>query len=164
MDKEKMYKKIFKVIGDLTPLFVDCGQLCSCACCKGDEKTGMRLFPNEETDLSVTVIDEKHRLAVCDGTCNRESRPLACRIFPFFPAIDEKGKIQVVLDTRAQGLCPLLECAEEPIFDPKFLKAVKKVGKILKKDEECKEFLVESTEEINIYKAFLEKKGKKANI
>ncbi len=162
MDSEKRYKKIFKTLGNLTPLFVDCGQLCSCACCKGDEKTGMRLFPNEETHLLVTVIDEKHRLAVCNGTCEREKRPLACRIFPFFPTLDEKGKIQVELDMRAKGLCPLLECAEEPIFDPKFIKAVKKVGKILKKDPECREFLLEATEEINIYKAFLEKNSSKS--
>ncbi len=152
-----MYNKIFKILGSLTPLFVDCGQLCSCACCKGDEKTGMRLFPDEETELKVIMTEDKKRIAVCDGTCERDKRPLACRIFPFFPTLDEKGKIQVELDMRAHGLCPLLECAEEPIFDPRFVKAVKKVGKILKKDRICREFLLESTEEINIYKKFLDK-------
>ena len=155
-DYEKMYKKIFDTIGDLTPLTVDCGALCNGACCKGDEQTGMRLFPHEESSLDITEIESGERLAVCNGSCDRAERPLACRIFPFFPTIDEKGKIFVEPDSRASRLCPLLSHSDEIVFDPKFFKALKKVGKILAKDDECREYLYKITEEIDMYKSFLD--------
>lgn len=154
-DYEKMYKKIFDIIGDLTPLTVDCGVLCEGACCKGDEQTGMRLFPHEESSLDITEIESGERLAVCNGSCDRSQRPLACRIFPFFPTIDEKGKIFVEPDYRAFRLCPLLSHSDEIVFDPKFFKALKKVGKILAKDEECREYLYKITKEIDMYHSFL---------
>lgn len=152
-DYEKLYKKVFKIMDDLTPLYVDCGQLCNCACCKGDKNTGMRLFPFEESSLE----KKDNNLVVCDGTCDRSTRPLACRIFPFFPTIDEKGKIYVEFDLRGARLCPMLEFYDDLEFNPKFLKAVKKVGKLLKKDEATRKFLIDTTEEIDTYKVFLEK-------
>ncbi len=153
MTNEHLYNKIFKIMGDLTPLYVDCGQLCNGACCKGDSNTGMRLFPFEES-----VLPKKDgNLVVCNGTCNRSQRPLACRIFPFFPTIDEKGKIYVELDYRGARLCPMFRFYDDLDFNPKFFKAVKKVGKLLAKNEECKKFLISATEEIDSYKAFLEK-------
>ncbi len=155
-DYGKMYKKIFDIMGDLTPLTVDCGVLCNGACCKGDEQTGMRLFPHEESSLDITEIESGERLAVCNGICDRGCRPLACRIFPFFPTIDENGKIFVEPDSRASRLCPLLQHSDEIVFDPKFFKALKKVGKILAKDDECREYLYKITEEIDMYKSFLD--------
>ncbi|MBQ2667578.1 MAG: hypothetical protein IJF56_02985 [Clostridia bacterium] len=157
-DYPAMYKKIYKILGDLTPLRADCGQLCGAACCKGDAHTGMRLFPQEESPLTVTTNEGGSRLAVCDGTCDRAQRPLSCRIFPFFPTIDEKGRIFVEMDHRADRLCPLLEHSEEIAFDPRFFRAVKRVGKILAKDAACRAFLGQVTEEIDLYRAFLEKK------
>lgn len=150
----KMYEKIFKVLGDLTPLRADCGQLCDGACCKGDERTGMRLFPYEESELRVIQTEEGVRLAVCDGTCDRTKRPLACRIFPFFPTIDEEGEIFVEEDSRAVVICPMIGHEDEILFDRKFLKAVKKVGEILAEDEECRAFLELCTEEIDMYREF----------
>lgn len=143
------YDKIFKIMGTLTPLKVDCGQLCDGACCKGDSKTGMLLFPGEKSTLTVITDEAGRKLAVCDGTCNRDSRPLSCRIFPFFPTISENGKIFVEPDLRAARLCPLIEHSDEIEFDPKFFNAVKKVGKILAKDDECRRFLEEITAEID---------------
>lgn len=151
----KMYDKINRIIKELTPLKSDCGQLCGCACCKGDENTGMRLFPHEKSVMNVKKLENGIRLVVCEGSCDRSSRPLACKIFPFFPTIDEKGKIFVELDYRASRLCPMIEHYDEIIFDRRFLKAVKKVGKILSKDEKCREFLYESTSEIDTYYDFL---------
>ena len=150
------YDKIFKIMGNLTPLKVDCGQLCGGACCKGDSTTGMLLFPGEESPL--TVIEDKngHRLAVCNGTCNRDSRPLSCRIFPFFPTISENGKIFVEPDLRALRLCPLIEHSEDIEFDPKFFKAVKKVGKLLAKDDECRRCLEDITDELDEIGTFIE--------
>lgn len=154
-DYNKLYQKVFKVLGDLTPLKADCGKLCGCACCKGDDKIGMRLFPFEESTLKITQTDEGVRLAVCDGTCNRDDRPLSCRIFPFFPTVDERGRVFVEPDYRGARLCPMIEHTDEIIFDKRFFKAVKKAGKILAKNKECLEFMKESTEEIDTYREFL---------
>jgi len=154
-DYNNMYQKIFKIMGDLTPLKADCGKLCSQACCKGDENTGMRLFPFEESELPVKILDNGVRMVVCDGKCDRTKRPLACRIFPFFPTVDERGKVFVEPDFRGARLCPLISHSDEIIFDKRFFNALKKVGKILAKDEACLEFLREATEEIDTYKDFL---------
>lgn len=154
-DYDKLYAEVFRILGDLTPLRADCGVLCGGACCKGDEHTGMRLFPHEETTLSVQELPDGGRLAVCDGRCDRATRPLACRIFPFFPTVDEKGRIFVEKDDRAARLCPLLSHSDELVFDPRFFKALKKIGKRLAKDGECCAFLAETTAEIDTYRAFL---------
>ena len=142
-------------MGDLTPLKADCGTLCGGACCKGDENTGMRLFPFEESELPVKALDNGVRLVVCEGKCDRTKRPLACRIFPFFPTVDERGKVYVEADFRGARLCPMISHSDEIIFDKHFFKALKKVGKILAKDEACLEFLKEATDEIDTYKDFL---------
>ncbi len=154
-DYKKMYDKIFKVMGELTPLKADCGRLCSGACCKGDANTGMRLFPLEETRLPYKELPSGVRLVVCNGSCNREERPLACRIFPFFPTIDEKGRVYTELDYRGTRVCPMIEHSSEIIFDRRFLRSVRKVGRILAKDPVCREFLLEATQEIDTYSAFL---------
>lgn len=154
-DYEKLYGRIFKILGELTPLRADCGQLCGGACCKGDAALGMRLFPHEETALSVIVSENGGRLAVCDGTCDRTQRPLSCRIFPFFPTVDEKGRVYIEPDHRAGRLCPLILHSDEIAFDPRFFRALKKVGKLLAADPECREFLRQTTEEIDLYRALL---------
>lgn len=154
-DYKKMYDKIFKIMGDLTPLKADCGKLCDCACCKGDENVGMRLFPFEQSQLPVKELENGVRLVVCNGKCNRQNRPLACRVFPFFPTVDDKGKVYVEADFRGARLCPMITHSDEIIFDKGFFKALKKAGKILAKDDACLEFLRDSTEEIDMYKKFL---------
>ena len=154
-DYRKMYEKIYKIMGDLTPLKADCGMLCGGACCKGDENTGMRLFPFEESELPVKTLENSVRLVVCEGKCDRSKRPLACRVFPFFPTVDERGRVFVEPDFRGARLCPMITHSDEIIFDKRFFKALKKVGKILAKDEVCLEFLREATDEIDTYKEFL---------
>jgi len=158
-DYKAMYQKIYKIMGELTPLKADCGTLCNCACCKGDENTGMRLFPFEESELPVKTLDSGVRLVVCSGKCDRAKRPLACRIFPFFPTVDDRGRVFVEQDFRGARLCPLITHSDEIIFDKRFFKALSKVGKILAKDPMCLEFLREATEEIDVYSAFLSKDG-----
>ena len=147
-----MYKKAYKIMDSLTPLKGDCGLLCGSICCKGDENTGMRLFPHEESTLDIKNTECGVRLAVCNGKCDREERPLACRIFPFFPTVDEKGRVYVEKDYRAWRMCPLLSNSDEIIFDRRFFRTVKRVGKLLSKDAECLEFLRYSTEEIDRYR------------
>lgn len=154
-DHKVIYAKINKILGDLTPLKVDCGVLCNCACCKGNENQGMLIFPYEETVLPTIENENGDKMVVCDGMCDRNLRPLACKIFPFFPTVDERGRVFIEKDYRAFRLCPLLTHSDEIIFNPKFFKALKKVGKILSKDEECLNFLQKSTDEIDTYYDFL---------
>lgn len=146
MDYEALYKKVYDILENSTPLTADCGLVCDKNCCKGDSKTGMLLFPHEKTTLEVTQ-ENGRRLAVCTGSCNRMERPLSCRIFPFFPSITEKG-IEVVPDWRGVYSCPLISHKDEIIFDSKFLKNIKAVGKILSEDKEIFSFMKEITEDI----------------
>ena len=82
---QKLYAEAVRIIGDKTPLKKDCGLICGGECCKGDDETGMLLFPFEESVLAVKEKDGV-RLAVCKSHCQRQERPLSCRIFPFFPS------------------------------------------------------------------------------
>ncbi len=139
-----------EIIGNLTPLAGhDCGKLCGAACCKGDNQTGMLLFPGEETTLQVTELENGHRLAVCDGTCDRSQRPLACMIFPFFPTVDDEGEVYAEIDARAYGACPLADHCDDVLFDEEFLYAVQDAGYVLAEDEDCLEFMYDITEQID---------------
>ena len=150
---ESLYRKVYALLGDLTPLRADCGVLCNHACCKGSCNDGMRLFPHEPTNLPAREVDGG-TLVVCDGSCDRNERPLACRIFPFFPTIDAKGRIFVEADMRAARLCPLISHSDDIVFDKRFFKALKRVGKALAKDSECRKFLEDVTEEIDTFAKF----------
>lgn len=139
MKKENVIKSCYSVLGKQTPLDFDCGKLCDGRCCKGDNKTGMILFPGEENliDSNINVIKDENgfSVAVCDGTCDRNKRPLSCRIFPVFPVIkndDGREYVEVEFDVRAD--CPLL--SDEIKIKRRFCKAVKRVGKYLLLNEE----------------------------
>lgn len=149
----KLYKEALKILREKTPLGLDCGVLCEKSCCKGDENTGMLLFPFERTKLRVTQSG-KFRLAVCDGKCKRSERPLSCRLFPFFPCVDEKGKVTVTPDYRGFRVCPLVKNEKDVRFSRRFLFRVKKAGELLCKDEKCFEFMREVTKEIESEKSF----------
>ncbi len=148
MDKDRLYKKAKRIIGDKTPLKKDCGLICSHACCKGDDKTGMLLFPGEKTTLKVT--EEKGvRLAVCEGKCDRRERPLSCMIFPFFPYMNEQGRVRVIPDIRGYNVCPLVREYADVKFDRAFLRRVRLVGRLMREDKECKAFLLDTSREID---------------
>lgn len=151
----ELYKKANKIIGDKTPLRKDCGKVCGGACCKGDSDTGMLLFPFEETTLTVTEKDSV-RLAVCRGKCQRSERPLSCRIFPFFPYVTCEGKIRVIPDIRGAKVCPLVTNYEKVKFDRGFLWRVKKVGRLLYADEDCRRFLIDTSREMDVLLSLME--------
>ena len=152
---QKLYKEANRILGDKTPLKKDCGLVCGGACCKGDSDTGMLLFPFEESAFSVKEKDGV-RLCVCDGHCNRSERPLSCRIFPFFPYVTSQGQIKVIPDIRGVNICPLISHFDEVKFDRGFLYRVKKVGRLLYADEACREFLEDTSREIDTFLALLE--------
>ena len=153
---ERLYKKAKRIMEDKTPLKKDCGLLCEKACCKGDSETGMLLFPYEETSLSVVEKDGV-RLCVCSGSCNREERPLSCMIFPFFPYITNEGRIRVIPDIRGRDVCPIVRNFTETKLDRRFLRRVKKVGRLLCEDKECRAFLEGISRETDVYISLLDK-------
>lgn len=142
------YDILFGLFRDATPLKADCGAVCGGACCKGDDTVGMLLFPGEPSTLPVAEADGR-RFVLCGGHCEREARPLACRIFPLFPAVDEAGHVRVIADPRAFPVCPLARQAKNVRFDPRFVRRVKKAGKLLATDPACFAFLRELTDELD---------------
>lgn len=139
------------LLSNLTPLKADCGRLCGGACCQGDDATGMLLFPGEEAlyaacsfarvlPAGFSLGGQSVSLLVCEGRCERENRPLACRLFPLFLRFGEDGSTRVVLDRRARALCPLTGyglCA----LDSAFLDAARTAYDLLLADPACAAYL-----------------------
>lgn len=153
-----IYSEIYSLFNGVTPLAVDCGQLCGGACCKGgDEPVGMRLFPQEEAvaceGFCVTDTPDGGRLLTCDGRCDRAARPLACRLFPLFPYLSADGRIRAVWDPRAFRLCPLVRARFCP--DRAFIRAVRKAGRRIAAFPEGRRFLLEQAAEIDAVAALI---------
>ena len=131
------YLKLYEIIGDLTPIKADCGSLCQKACCTGDSDTGMYLYPGEEELYTENLgfgkvftsdfcykLEKRYKrvdIFICDRPCDRLHRPLACRVFPFVPYIDSDGNAEIILDPRADVICPLARHGDEVAFDEEFL-------------------------------------------
>jgi hypothetical protein len=152
MKKEEVILKCYKVLEDETPLNFDCGKICDCKCCKGDENTGMILFPGEEnlidSNIKIKISQNGEKIAICNGSCDRNKRPLSCRIYPFFPLIKEfKGRrrVKIIFDLRAD--CPLIN--DEYKYNKEFLRRLKRVGKTLLNNEETKRMYLDLCDEMN---------------
>lgn len=151
---KEFYEKLYSVLGNLTPLRGDCGRACNKACCEGDKDgDGMYLFPGEEEMYeklpqwaSISETDFEYApgkfapLFSCDGVCERNERPLACRIFPLTPYVDKNGAMKVIVDPRSGGMCPLSGLHVED-FEQKFTEAVMRVGELLTENSETEKFL-----------------------
>lgn len=146
-DKIYLIKKAYELLESATPLSYDCGKLCNGLCCKGDGKTGMHLFPGEEEIIKnidgFKILDCEgnfgYKMAVCDGTCDRRYRPLACRIYPCFPMITQDG-FDVRTDIRGIGSCPLLR--DNVKIDYSFIRQVRKTARLFSRDDELKEYII----------------------
>ncbi len=132
------------VLGDVTPLWRDCGAGCGAACCASlpGEETGMLLFPGEaemyrEAPGFRVEAAAQGALLICPGTCRREERPLSCRLFPLLPLLREDA-IRVAMDARARAVCPLRRV---DACGAGFIKAVRRVGEILAEDPVQRAFL-----------------------
>ena len=154
MKKEVLLESCYSLLRNVTPLDTDCGKICDGKCCKGDDKTGMMLFPGEEnlidSDMEIIVNENGDKFAVCNGSCDRKKRPLACRIYPLFPAIKYNNGIEYiepVFDSRAD--CPLL--MGDYKITRRFYKAVKRVGKYLLLNPETEKHYRNLSEEITEY-------------
>lgn len=114
-------KQACQLVQAVTPLQGDCGLVCGGRCCQpGGEDTplGMVLFPGEEQLLSACpgyefsqanwrLGDAPAVLVACAGHCRRETRPLACRIFPLAIYLNEAMRLKLILDPAAKFICPL---------------------------------------------------------
>ena len=132
---------------NVTPLKKDCGRVCGARCCRPleGEETGMLLFPGEAeayTDREGWTVRHGAQgdIVVCSGTCDREDRPLSCRLFPLLPLIGDDGEIRVVTDLRARAVCPLARQGKSAL-DPAFIDAVREAGELLLQSEEQAMFL-----------------------
>lgn len=149
-------ERAYALLDTVTPLRTDCGQVCDGRCCRETaESQGMLLFPGEEqaagaAGFTLVPAQDGRTLLVCDGTCDRTCRPLACRLFPLFPLVEADGRIRAVYDPRGYRLCPLVrECAHVPL-DRDFVRTVRRVGRVLMQDPACAAFLREQSEEIRV--------------
>lgn len=162
MDAKKLYRHLYKLLENATPIGVDCGQLCGAACCKGDGDTGMYLFPFEEcmydgTEEWLKIYDSDFifrgkpvKIAICNGTCDRKKRPLSCRIFPLFKCGGELKN-----DLRAVHICPLAAgniTLEE--YDRTFVENTRKVFNVLNKFGVIREYVAETNKIIDEFKVF----------
>lgn len=131
---------------DVTPLSSDCGQVCGGACCRSlpGETTGMLLFPGEEAYYAdkpgYSVLPAAQgKLLVCSGRCERDDRPLSCRLFPLLPLLRPDG-VKVATDLRARVVCPLARQGKDALL-PEFVEAVRAVGRLLAEDPLQRPFL-----------------------
>ena len=132
---------------NVTPLKRDCGRVCGARCCRPleGEETGMLLFPGEAEAYDGKAGFEVRKTArgdllICSGTCDREDRPLSCRLFPLLPVIGDDGKVRAVTDLRAKAVCPLARQGKSAM-DPAFADAVREAGEILAAEDEQAVFL-----------------------
>lgn len=138
----------------VTPLDTDCGRVCDGRCCRPSaDSVGMLLLPGEEKLLvgeDFTLIPaDGGMLLTCGGSCRRETRPFACRVFPLFPYVGEDGRVRAVYDPRSFRLCPLTQnCARVPLRRD-FVRAVRRAGRILMRDPACAAFLRAQSREID---------------
>lgn len=149
---------------DLTPLSTDCGRLCAGRCCQPmeGENTGMLLFPGEaayyEGLPGYTVKSTPAgQLLTCSGTCNREDRPLSCRLFPLLPVLRADG-VKVATDLRAKPVCPLARQGKKALRQ-EFVDAVRACGKLLAEDETQRRFLTKLTNQQDDLKALRDQFG-----
>ena len=110
----------------------------------------MLLFPGEEALYAgkndYRVLDtEAGKLLICSGVCNREERPLSCRLFPLLPAL-RNGVVRVEMDERARPVCPLVRYGKAGLAEA-FVAAVQAVGEGLAQDAQQAAFLMRLTQE-----------------
>lgn len=165
MNQLEILQSAYKIMEDITPLRVDCGRLCNQSCCQdnddSDEEAGMVLFPGEEelfldckdwmTLLPISYTSQNQILAVCNGTCPRKRRPLACRIFPLTPYLTKNEVLQIKMDPRAVSLCPLAREQSLRKLQPAFIKAVREASILLLSDHFIKEYIRDLSRELDKY-------------
>lgn len=169
MSAKTIYTQAYKMLEDLTPIPVDCGELCNAACCSDNfedgSEAGMYLYYGEEVMLEsykgikIENSDFKYgnetaKIAICNGVCNRSFRPLSCRIFPLIPYKKENSPLTVIIDPRAKSMCPLAKTFTMDDFDERFVETVLYIFKVLIKEKHVREFVIEQSYLLDEYMNF----------
>ncbi len=159
MDRKDLYQTAYTILNKSTPLRTDCGRLCNQACCDShpnateEDTLGMYLFPGEEVILRQVsflkiepvrfTLNNRREilLATCQGECERNYRPLACRIFPLTPYLTNKDILITQIDPRAAPICPLANHLDRTQLNQDFIKNVRKVGRLLITEPDIKQFI-----------------------
>lgn len=163
MSYKTLYTKAYALLENVTPIKVDCGQICDRACCKVEEEiTGMYLFPEEnvmfrdmpsyaklyDTDFEYDY-GRYADLFTCDGSCERWRRPLSCRIFPLLPYCHEGEEPRIIMDPRGKGICPLARTMTIEELDPEFVEAVERVTGLIMKNPQIRQFIYALSKQID---------------
>lgn len=145
--KHEIIQQARELLRSRTPLETDCGLLCGGACCQTDEdgQGGVLLFPGEEPLYSripwgKLLKTDQGLVLICDGPCDRDLRPLGCRIFPLTPRRGRNGSLGVRIDRRAFAMCPLAGSGTRGL-DPRFVEAVLQALRLIDSDPEGRLFL-----------------------
>lgn len=162
----KALQKARELLLDQTPMKRDCGTLCGAACCQSDEsgENGMLLYPFEEQFYQKPIEGFAFHLCkddslykggwrlVCEGTCPRKHRPLACRLFPLRIALYTEGETtfaKAELDPRSYICCPLAEGGGLRAVSQDFIQAVEAAGNIMIRNVYLLEALYKEQDLIN---------------
>ena len=157
------YEDIYRMLDEVSPLDIDCGQLCNAACCScaqdiledPEEAMGIYLLPGE--DKLFTKDEEwlgwdtcrakdydfpsswhgKVYFLTCKANCfcDRKLRPMQCRTFPLQPHIDEDGSLCMIYDTNELPYeCPLITERDKYPLNESFIKTTLKAWKYLMRE------------------------------
>ena len=171
MNAAYIYLQLYKLFDSTTPIKADCGRLCSSACCGGDTDSGMLLFPGEyevykllepewakteKTDMTYSCNGTDYTVPIlfCNGNCDRYQRPLSCRIFPLTPYINKRGKLEIITDPRAKGVCPLARALYLEDYDRQFIKNLKRTFNLLLKNGKFREFMTVYSDYLDTFRKF----------
>ncbi|MBN1352020.1 hypothetical protein JXJ21_21640 [candidate division KSB1 bacterium] len=156
---KKLYSELYAGLDDITPLQIDCGELCGSRCCSNEIGKGVFLFPYEEVMFEnkmnwggffqLSGMDAIR----CDGKCVRAERPLACRLFPLFPYLSADGKVETRFYSPMTAVCPLIRLGDYSLLAPDYADEVMQVTLRLFEDPDCQEFLLKISREIDAYES-----------
>lgn len=153
MKNTDIITKLYEYLADYTPFMYDCGKICNKKCCNGNDHDGMLLFPGEKeiyddkSGFDVYFDERYSSYAVrCSGKCNRNERPLSCRIFPYFFYLSEEteNRIKVAPDIRAVDFCPIIDNTDD--VNKKFLRALRICALKIEQENEFRDYLFDITE------------------
>lgn len=154
---KRIYSQLYRLFDDCTPLKADCGKSCDGACCTDEGGEGMLLYPGEQVMLKdagflkvekseFTVEGKQVPIAVCEGKCNRSYRPLACRIFPLFPYVKPGSRPIIIMDPRANAICPIARVMKPSDLEKRFVRRVELTAKLLYCIPKTRKFMEEQSE------------------
>lgn len=146
-DLIQFYSELYERLNDVTPLQIDCGELCGNRCCSNEVGEGIFLFPGEEVMFEGKSYWGKPRkingmnAILCDGYCPREERPLICRLFPLFPYISKEGELESRFYSPMAMYCPLIQLNDYSVLAPDFVNEVEEITAILDSNLLCHDFI-----------------------